>query len=486
MLVQPSISSPTRSAINELARTQERINSSMEALSTGKIVASGPESAGYIGRLSGLKSQMLSTLAASQNLGEAIALLDTADAALSEVADMLALIKETAVQASSAVITDTFRTSLTTEKDAIRNEIDSISSSTKFNGYRLLNGSLNGLKIQSGIDAEDFFSISLNSIATSTLGSHIVDGSSRSALAAAASATSNTTTSSEDIVLSSTLGSHTIDVAANDSAKAVVTKVNAISALTGISGSARTYAHLFSTNASSENYSLLINGTATSTFSVSSSDVSDAVIKINLISTTTGVTATATADNKVLISDSDGDDITIENESAGTSLDVQALQRDGATTQGSVISLATDDGNDATRVIGALRLFSDDSFSVSQSGDSSLGYLSSGSSTLNALSAIDFSSADSAADSLDVIDSALNQVAAVSAEVGAYQSRIDFKDSLLSRSYESRELARSNLEDADYALESARLAKALVLQAVNSSIIAQSNTNNDLILTLIA
>ena len=135
-----------------------------------------------------------------------------------------------------------------------------------------------------------------------------------------------------------------------------------------MSAEAVTFASLFSTNASSANYTVSINGTSTSAFAISSSDVTDAVSKINLISATTGVTASATAANKVLLQDATGDDITIENAGAGSDLDVQAIQSDGSTTQGSAVSLGVgaSSNNDATRVIGTLRLFSHASFSVSQ------------------------------------------------------------------------------------------------------------------------
>ena len=126
---------------------------------------------------------------------------------------------------------------------------------------------------------------------------------------------------------------------ANDSAKTVAGKINALSNETGISGEASTFAYLFSTNASSANYTIKINDTSTSSFAISSSDATDAVSKINLISATTGVSASATSDGKVLLHDADGDDITIENANSGTDLDVQALQNDGTTTQGTPFHL---------------------------------------------------------------------------------------------------------------------------------------------------
>ena len=473
-------------SINELTKSQQRISSSMEALSTGLISGTPLEEPGYIGKLSDLKSQILSTLAASRNAADSLAMLDSADAVLDETSDLLTRIKEIATQASSEAITDTTRAALKEEKGQLAQAIDSFSSSTKWNDRRLLDGSFNDIYVQAGIGGGDGFGISLGTVKTDSLGSYISQGPTRAALSAAASAAANTTTDSENITITAQGASTTYDVAANDSAEAGVTKINATSSVTGVSASARTYGLVFSTNASTETYSLLINGTATSNFTISSSNVSDAVTKVNLVSATTGVSAIATTDNKVLLTDSQGGDITIENEASGTSLDVQAVQTDGTTTQGSAISLAADDSNDATRLIGAIRLFSDNPFSVNQAGTSSLGYATTASASLQSISGLDFGSADASADAIAVVDSALNQIASLRGSVGAYMSRLEFTYSLLLRSNESKELARSNIEDTNFAIESAKLAKAMILRSVNSELLKQSNQNESLVLQLIS
>ena len=244
---------------------------------------------------------------------------------------------------------------------------------------------------------------------------------------------------------------------------------------------------MFSTNGSSANYTIAINGNATSAFAISSSSVTDAVAKINLISATTGITASATTANQVLLHDADGDDITIENSGAGGDLDVQAVQSDGATTQGSAVSLGVggSTNNDATRVIGTLRLYSDSAFSISQSGDANTGYATTETPSLTALSAINLSSANSASSALAVIDGASNQIAAIRGNIGALESRLDFSSSLLARQIENFTLARSNIEDTDFAFESAALAKAMVSQQINTALLAQANAGASLVMKLL-
>ena len=103
---------------------------------------------------------------------------------------------------------------------------------------------------------------------------------------------------------------------------------------------------------------------------ISSGDVESAVDAINQISGSTGVTASSSG-NKVVLFDSDGDDITVENTQtlAGHSdLVVAKLGEDGLVTNvvGQEVSLAVSGGTDATRVTGTLKMVSANPFSIDQ------------------------------------------------------------------------------------------------------------------------
>ena len=477
----------TSSLIRGINQTQNQLDRSFERLSTGLRVNSNRDDPSSIPNISRAASQISSLSAASKNASAAMAQLTAADSALNEVSEMILRIKDLAIRASSAAITTTDRTAFVDEAALLTSEIESISTRVKSNGRTLLDGSYGGIVAQVGTQAFETISMSISSASPSSIGTYLSTGPTRDALTAAQTATANTTTTSEDIVLTANQASTTIDVAANDSAKTVAAKVNAISDSTLVSAEAVTFASLFSTNASSANYTVSINGTSTSAFAISSSDVTDAVSKINLISATTGVTASATAANKVLLQDATGDDITIENAGAGSDLDVQAIQSDGSTTQGSAVSLGVgaSSNNDATRVIGTLRLFSHASFSVSQSGNTSLGYATTETPSLSSLASIDLSSAVSAGNSLSTVDGAIEQLSMNRGRIGATQSRLGFADSLLSTQTLNASSRLGELQDADYAMESAALAKTMVLQQINTALLAQANASSELVIKLI-
>lgn len=474
-------------AVQGINRAQEQIEQSMNRLSTGKKVSSGADDPAGLAMATRLSAQVQSLSVATNNASNALSLLETADTALDEVSDMINRIRELAVQASSDALNTTDRTNIVNEAAQLETEIESVAAKTSFNNDSLLAGSFTGRQIQIGANAGETLSITIASGAPSDLGSYASTGPTRAALAAAQTAATNSTVDDNDIVLTANGATTTIDVADADSAKTVAAKINAVSQTTQVNADAQTYALLFSTNASSANYTISINGNATSAFAISSSNVTDAVAKINLISATTGITASATTSNKVLLHDADGDDITIENSGAGGDLDVQAVQSDGATTQGSEVSLGVggSTNNDATRVIGTLRLYSDKAFSITQSGSGATGYATTETPSLNALSAIDLTSANSASSALAVIDGATNQIAEIRGNIGALESRLDFSASLLQRQIENYTLARSNIEDTDFATESATLAKAMVLQQINTALLAQANAGADLVMKLL-
>ena len=86
---------------------------------------------------------------------------------------------------------------------------------------------------------------------------------------------------------------------------------------------------------------------------------------------------------------------------------------------------------------------------------------------------------------LSVITSAIEQVASQRAVHGALQNRLEYTVSNLMNVAEFTTSARSRIEDADFAAESARLAKAQVLQQTGTAMLAQANVAPQLVLGLI-
>jgi len=90
-----------------------------------------------------------------------------------------------------------------------------------------------------------------------------------------------------------------------------------------------------------------------------------------------------------------------------------------------------------------------------------------------------------ASGALASISNAIEQVSGQRAEYGALQNRLEYTVSNLMNVSEFTTAARSRIADADFAAESARLAKAQVLQQSGTAMLAQANASSQLALSLI-
>ena len=333
----------------------------------------------------------------------------------------------------------------------------------------------------------------IDSVESSLLGAYVVVGENNLSAYTATTdggytSSANATDDADDVTIVGNGNTRVVDVAANDTAKDIAKKINSVAGATTVFAQARTFANLASSNATSENYQISINGTQTAAFAISSNDVSDAVAKINAVFSTTGVMASATTENKVLLTDSDGDDVIIANDSSGTSLTVQAVGNDGVTAQSaSAIALAASTGNNTTQVLGTLRMSSSSGFTVAQTNGSSDTFFADGTATaeLESVGVIDISTQIGASYSIATIDGALERVSGMRGSLGTLQNRLDYSVSNLMKVTEYTIGARSRIEDADFAAETSRLAKAQVLQQAGASMLSQANASTEIVLQVL-
>ena len=92
----------------------------------------------------------------------------------------------------------------------------------------------------------------------------------------------------------------------------------------------------------------------------------------------------------------------------------------------------------------------------------------------------------SSSTALTKISSAIDTLSGYKAEWGAGQNRLEYTVSNLMNVVEFTSAARSRIEDADFAVEAARLAKNQVLQQTGAAMLAQANASPQLALSLLA
>ena len=101
------------------------------------------------------------------------------------------------------------------------------------------------------------------------------------------------------------------------------------------------------------------------------------------------------------------------------------------------------------------------------------------------VASIDISTAAGAQKSIDVIDTALEQINSQRSELGAISNRLDFTTSNLANVSENTAAARSRIVDADFAAETANLSRAQVLQQASQAMLAQANAQPQQVLSLL-
>ena len=105
--------------------------------------------------------------------------------------------------------------------------------------------------------------------------------------------------------------------------------------------------------------------------------------------------------------------------------------------------------------------------------------------TGSSVNTLDISTADGATAAITSLDLAIAEVAAERATLGAFQNRLEHTVSNLSSMIENTSAARSRIQDADFAVESANLAKNQVMQQAGTAMLAQANASGQGVLSLL-
>jgi flagellin len=95
------------------------------------------------------------------------------------------------------------------------------------------------------------------------------------------------------------------------------------------------------------------------------------------------------------------------------------------------------------------------------------------------------STREGANNALTVIDEALSFVTDTRADLGAIQNRLESTISNLQNISENVSAARSRVQDADFAAETANLTKNQILQQAGLSILSQANSAPNNVLSLL-
>ena len=137
-------------AQNALSSTQNNLTKTLSQLSTGLKVNSGSDDAAGLSIANGLQANIAALTQSSQNASDGVGILQTADGALSQVVTLLNRAVTLATEASNGGLSTSQSTALDNEYASIQKEINTIGSTTNFNGTAVFAGSTPTWQSQQG------------------------------------------------------------------------------------------------------------------------------------------------------------------------------------------------------------------------------------------------------------------------------------------------------------------------------------------------
>ncbi|MEO8859171.1 MAG: flagellin hook IN motif-containing protein, partial [Burkholderiaceae bacterium] len=294
----------TLTAQRNLTASQASLSTAIQRLSSGLRINSAKDDAAGLAISERFTSQINGLNQAARNANDGISLAQTAEGAMKASGDILQRVRELAVQSANATNSSGDRQALQAEVGQLVSELDRISQTTEFNGTKLLDGSFGTQQFQVGANANQTIIATTANLRASSYGNNQVQAAGAAGTLAAFG--SNATTAGS-LAINGALGSATVTVAANSTAKTNADLINTQKASTGVGATARTDLSLTFTATGA--YTLTVQSDNTTTqaisFAISATGTADglsaAVSAINDQTSKTGVTASLNANGTAVV-----------------------------------------------------------------------------------------------------------------------------------------------------------------------------------------
>jgi flagellin len=421
-------------ARDAIQRNDRAMSSAMERLSTGSRINSAKDDAAGLAISDRMAAQVSGLNMAVRNANDAISMLQTAEGATKEITNMLGRMRELSVQAASGTYTDTDRTALNLEFQALLSEIERIADNTEWNGEKILAGTSATVdtaaaetalskNIQLGASSGQTMTLSLNSWQPTVQ----VDSSMSAASGTARTGVDDRTSEVSTVTF--------VDMADGETLSIGGITITADGAIT-----AAELATYFEQYSAAADY-----GTAKS--------ITEAAGTSTVTGTWSGFTvADGGSATTVAITNggrSDLNPLTVTGTASGTGADVKIT---------------------ATGTAG-----------VDNAGAFGQGVLYYGA----GVTAISISSVGGASQAVSELDLAINGAAAERAKYGAYMSRLQHASDNLANIATNTSASLSQIADADYAVETTELARTQIISQASTAMLAQANQVKQTVLALL-
>ena len=443
------------------------LQTSMQRLSSGLRINSAKDDAAGLQISNRLTSQINGLGVAIKNANDGSSIAQTAEGAMQQSTNILQSMRTLALQSANGSPSAEDRKSNQAQYAALTAELTRIATTTTFGGKNLLDGSFGTTSFQVGSNANQTIDMTIGNVAANNIGSQ--------QLKTQALQPSATGIGGGAIIVTGGGQSATVTLAAGASAKQIATQMNG--AVGGLSATASTEAQ-FTVNAATigaatlpnANFTLQVGSGAAVQFTgvTSTSDLADQLksnaaklgISVNYDSTTLSVKSDT------------GENLTF-NAGDGGAAGISVATKGGNGTYGTATALA------ATAIIatGQVSLNSSSSYALNGTGVTGV-FAAAGTaanSTKTTVNNTDVTTAANAQNAIDVITQAISDIDSQRAGLGAVQNRFDNTVANLTSIANNSTAARGQIQDVDYAAETAQLTKQQTLQQASTAILSQAN-----------
>ncbi|MDX2119220.1 MAG: flagellin [Planctomycetota bacterium] len=491
-----------------LGNNTNNLNSSLERLSTGLRINRGKDDPAGLIASERLRSEAKSLNTAISNADRADQVSNIAEGGLQEISGLLTELQGLVTgTASKAGLSDDEKKANQLQVDSILQTIDRISSSTSFQGIKLLNGNFEFKTSSVAATVSDYRVNSAKFNGTSLAVDVQVTQSAQQAgqfLSFGGAAIDLTAGSKFVFEVAGNLGSRQLEFTSGTTLGTIAAAINTFTDVTGIKATASgTGIKLYSKEYGSDQF---VSTKVSNAGGSAGSGIYDLAATNFNASKTSGATAFASASNALtdkgqdvgatingIAATASGNNIRINTDfldvevtlkTSGSGGNAQALGTVGGS--GNKAFYITGGGADfqlagKVDIAGKVTLGIND-VAVRKLGTSSLGFLSS----LGSGQANNVATSSSLGTAQSIVSEAINQVSSLRGRLGAFQKNtVGATIRNLGVAVENTTAAQSAIRDADFATETAQLTRSQILVSASTTVLGQANQAPQSVLQLL-
>jgi flagellin len=459
-------------AQQNLSGSQSALSQAITRLSSGKRINSAADDAAGLAIATGMQTQINGLNQGVSNANDGVSMVQTASSGLAQITSSLQRIRQLAVQASSGSLTSANQAALQQEVSQQIAEVNRIASQTTYNGKNILDGSAGVVNFQVGANVGQSMSLNLSqSLSAASLGGGFAQSG-------------NVLGSFTGLSLTSA------GVATGAGATPAITQINVLADGKGGFTYTDQNNQTISTAASTALFATAAGAGGALTLSAVGASALDPASQLTAISTSNAATPPTAAGivlgtvQGINVSGTTGLDVAPGTAGSITSVTIKSDGAGGYTfadQNGGTLSASAATGlftvTAGTAPAGSTIAFATTPTSQFANVDNN--------NQLSTVANVNVSSVTQANQAIESIDNALGTVNNIQAQLGAVQNR--FTAIATGQQAQSTDLAQaqSQIQDANFAQETANLSKAQVLQQAGISVLAQANSLPQQVLKLL-